>query len=73
VDEAGAKNLADVVRGLVALTALQSGQKPELKGLASAVSVATEGNRVHLTARLPYEILDALLAKPAPRARPSGQ
>jgi hypothetical protein len=72
-DEAGARNLADLVRGLVALGSLQASQKPELKGLATAVSVATEGNRVHLSARLPYELLDALQPKPSPRARPSGQ
>jgi hypothetical protein len=69
-DEAAAKNLADVVRGLVALATLQAQQKPELQQLASAVSVATEANRVLVSARLPYELLDALQARskrePAP-------
>ena len=41
-DEASAKNLADVVRGLVAMVSMQGGQKPELKQLASAVSVTTD-------------------------------
>ena len=45
-DAAAAKNLADVVRGLVAMASLQAAQKPELQQLASAVSVATEENRV---------------------------
>jgi hypothetical protein len=63
--EADARNLADVVRGLVAMAALQSGQNPHLKGLTSAVSVATEANRVRLSAHLPYEMLDALQPKRA--------
>jgi hypothetical protein len=76
-DEMAAKNLADVVRGFVALMSLQSRQKPELQQLASAVSVATEQNRVLVSARVPYELLDALraqanpaVAKPAPEATP---
>ena len=59
-DETAAKNLADVVRGFLALAALQANQKPELKELASAVSVTTEAKQVRVNARLPYELLDAL-------------
>jgi len=59
-DEAAAKNLADVVRGFVALASLQANQKPELKELASAISVTTEAKSVRLNARVPYELLDAL-------------
>lgn len=65
-DEAAAKNLADVVRGFVALASLQANQKPELKELASAISVTTEARNVRLNARVPYELLDAL-QKPQPR------
>jgi hypothetical protein len=69
-DELAAKNLADVVRGFVALMSLQAQQRPELQRLASAVSVATETNHVLVTARVPYELLDALQARtkttPAP-------
>ena len=72
-DEPAAKNLADVVRGFVALVSLQAQQKPELQQLASAVSVATEANHVLVTARIPYELLDALQSegeagRPAPAA-----
>ena len=67
-DEAAAKNLADVVRGFVALAALQANQKPELKELASAVSVTTEAKQVRVNARVPYELLDSLHA-PAERRR----
>jgi hypothetical protein len=69
--DADARNLADVVRGLVAMASLQSGQKPELKGLTSAISVTTEAQRVRLTARLPYTLLEALQPKPMPKAAPS--
>jgi hypothetical protein len=67
-DEPAAKNLADVVRGFVALMSLQARQKPELQQLTSAVTVATEANRVLVSARLPYEVIDALQAKPRPAA-----
>jgi hypothetical protein len=64
-DAAAATNLADVVRGFVALAALQAGQKPELKDLASAISVATEENRVLVNARISYETLEALQPRKA--------
>ncbi len=72
LDEPGARNLADVVRGLVALAAIQAQQKPELQQLASALSVTTEANRVLVTARIPYQLLDALSAgvkRTAPTAK----
>jgi hypothetical protein len=70
-DAAAAKNLADVVRGFAALLQLQAAQKPELQQLSSALSVTSEGSRVLLSARLPYELLDALQAPAAPPARPA--
>jgi hypothetical protein len=68
-DALAAKNLADVVRGLVAMASLQAQQKPELQQLASAVSVATEENRVLVNARFPYEMLEAL--RPKAKATPT--
>jgi hypothetical protein len=62
-DEAAAKNLADVVRGLMALAALQGNQKPELKELASAVSVTTQANQVHVSARIPHALFESLQPK----------
>jgi len=62
-DAKAAQNLADVVRGFVALASLQANQKPELKELASAVSVATEATRVHVNLRVSYELLDSLAPK----------
>jgi len=59
-DAEAAKNLANIVTGFVSLMALQANQKPELKGLAQAISVATDQSRVHVNARVPYEMLEAL-------------
>jgi hypothetical protein len=59
-DEAAARNLADVIRGLVGFMTLQAAQKPELKDLAQAISVTTEASRVQVNARFSYELLDAL-------------
>jgi hypothetical protein len=70
-DEPSAKNLADVVRGLVAMVSMQGGQKPELKQLASAVSVTTEASRVQVNARIPYEVIDALTPKRAATTEPA--
>jgi hypothetical protein len=71
-DEAAAKNLADIVRGFAAFMVMQAAQKPELKDLGSAIKVSTEGRRVLLSARFPYEMLDALEGQrgPATAARP---
>ena len=72
-DEAAARNLADVVRGFAALVQLQSGQRPELKDLGSAINVTTEANKVRLSARFPYELLDALQPKRAASEAPVGR
>lgn len=69
-DEPAAKNLADVVRGFVALASLQANQKPELRQLVSAISVTTEASRVHVAARVPYEVLDSLQPKRSASAPP---
>ncbi len=64
-DPTAAKNLANIVSGFVSLVALQASQKPELKDLAQAVSVATDQSRVLVNARVPYEVLEALQPKRA--------
>jgi hypothetical protein len=69
-DEASAKNLADVVRGFVAIMSMQAGQRPEFKQLASAVSITTEASRVQVNARIPYDLIDALAPKHATAAEP---
>ena len=75
-DENAARQLGDVIRGLIALATLQASQKPELQQLASALTVTTEATRVRVNGRVTYELLDALqrsqagslgrMASPAP-------
>ena len=67
-DGAAAQNLADVVRGFVALASLQASAKPELKQLASGVSVTTDANKVRIAARVPYEVLESLRARKSAHA-----
>lgn len=64
-DAAAASQLADIVRGFVALASLQAAQKPELKGLQNAISVTTDQSSVRLSARVPYELLEAMQPKKA--------
>jgi hypothetical protein len=68
VDEAGAKGLADMLRGFVAIASMQASQRPELAGLASAFNVTQAGAQVNVTVRIPAELLDALQkpSRPAP-------
>ncbi len=70
-DAAGAGQLADIVRGFVALASLQASQKPELKGLQNAVSVTTDQSSVRLSARVPYELLEALQPKKSAGVSPA--
>jgi hypothetical protein len=70
-DAAAAQNLADVVRGFVALATLQANQKPELKQLASGVSITTDANTVRIAARFSYELLETLRPKKAALAEPA--
>jgi hypothetical protein len=69
-DAASAGQLADIVRGFLALATLQASQKPELKGLQNAVSVTTEQSSVRVSARVPYEILEALQPKKSANVTP---
>lgn len=70
-DAAAAGQLADIVRGFVALASLQAAQKPELAGLKNAISVTTDQSSVHLSARVPYEVLEAMQPKKAAGVTPS--
>jgi hypothetical protein len=49
---------------------MQGSQKPELKQLASAVSVTTETTHVQVNARIPYDLIEALAPKHAANAEP---
>ncbi len=70
-DATAAQNLADVARGLVAMASLQANTKPELKQLASGVSITTDANKVRIAGRFAYELLDALKPKKSADAAPT--
>jgi hypothetical protein len=69
-DEASAQNLQEVIRGFMALGRLQSGQHAEIAELLNSVQLSGEGKTVSLSFSLPSEIIDALGALRAQRARP---
>jgi hypothetical protein len=61
-DAAEAKKMADMLRGLIGLAAMQGGQKPELQALVSGIVVTSEGAKVQVSARIAYDIIDKLMA-----------
>jgi hypothetical protein len=65
-DAEAATQLADMLRGLVAFASMQASQKPELQGLATAISVTTEELLVRVNARFPYELIESLKAQASP-------
>ena len=69
-DEASAQNLQDVIRGFMALGRLQTGQHPELAEFLNSVQLGSNGKTVSLSFSLPSEMIDALRALRAERARP---
>jgi hypothetical protein len=69
-DEAAAQNLQEVVRGFMALGRLQSGQHPEIAEFLNSVQLSGNGKTVSLSFSLPPEMIDALGALRAERARP---
>ena len=58
--------MADTVRGLLALAAMQGARRPEMQELASAITVAQEGPSLTVSVKLPYELMDRL-SRPRPR------
>jgi hypothetical protein len=71
-DEAGARNLADMLRGFIALFSMQAAQRPELARLAGAFNVTQAAHQVSVAVRIPPELLDALEARP-PAAGPEAR
>ena len=60
LDEKSATKIADVLRGFSAMLSLQAGQKAELQQIADSISVATEGDKVHLKATISHELIESL-------------
>jgi hypothetical protein len=66
-DDAGAKGVADMARGLMGLLAMQATKRPELQDLASGIDIAQQGSDVKIGVRLSYETFARLQATPTPR------
>jgi hypothetical protein len=62
-DERSARSLADMLRGFIALTALQSQSRPALRDLSTAVEVTAQGATVRLAADLTNAMLEALIPR----------
>ena len=69
-DEPSAQNLQEVIRGFMALGRLQTGQHPEFAEFLNSVQLGGDGKTVSLSFSLPSEMIDALGALRAERARP---
>ena len=67
-DDAAAKNLRDVVQGVLAIAKLQTGQRADVQALMNSIELGGEGNNVSLGVSVPLEVIDHLasLRTPAP-------
>lgn len=59
-DAKSATKIADVLRGFSAMLSLQAGQRAELAQIADSISVATEGDKVHVKATFTHDLLESL-------------
>ncbi len=62
-DELAAKNLRDVIQGVVAFGRLQAGQRPEMGALLSSLQLGGAGKTVTLSFAVPGELLEKLSSK----------
>jgi hypothetical protein len=65
-DADAAKNLREVVQGLVALVKLQSTARPQLKAAVDSLELGGTGNTVSLSFSVPDSVFSALGARTAP-------
>jgi hypothetical protein len=59
-DEEAAKNLRDMMRGVVAMVKLQADSKPEMRALIDSLQLGGEGKTVAVGFSVPVELFDAL-------------
>ena len=62
-DKESAKNLRDMVNGLMALGRMQAQSKPEINALMQSITLGGKDNTVELSFTVPTELLDAMTAK----------
>ena len=58
-DDESASNLRDVVRGFLAFVKLQSGGRPEFKGVVQSLELSGTGRTVALSFDVPRDVIDA--------------
>lgn len=59
-DDESAKNMRDVLNGVLAFAKMQAGAKPELKTMVDSLQLSGDGKNVALSFTLPSELFDAL-------------
>jgi hypothetical protein len=59
-DEEAAANLRDMLRGVVAMVKLQTGDNPQLKQMADSLQLGGEGRTVAVAFSVPAEVFDTL-------------
>jgi hypothetical protein len=59
-DEEAAKNMRDVLNGLLALAKMQAANKPELKTMVDSLQLSGDGKNIALSFMLPSELFQAL-------------
>src|SRR5204863_8807443 len=59
-DDAAAKNLREVLQGMLALAKLQTGQRGDVAALMNSIELGGEGNNVSLGVSVPMEVIDHL-------------
>ena len=69
-DEAGANNLRDVIRGVLALARMQAGQHPELAEVVNSLELGGQGTTVSLGFTVPPAVIDLLGAMRAQQPQP---
>ena len=69
-DDGSAKNVTDLLRGLLVMLTMQAGEQQGLKDLASGIAIEQQGTEVKIGARFSYDTL-ARLAPPRPEPTPT--
>lgn len=62
-DDESAKNLRDVVQGVLALARLQVGSRPELQAMVQSLQLSGTGTTVALSFTVPAQVIDAFAPK----------
>jgi len=71
-DDAAAKNLRDVVQGMLALAKLQTGQLTDFAAIMDSIELGGDGKTVSLALSIPIEVMDHLASLHTPGGlRPS--